>query len=151
MLHALLILLEFCRKTNGHYVVFAIKLRIEPQELSQYVAIVLLLICFGKVNVTLLHLEEANDEHEETIRSQTSMPRLVQPIDLQHLLENKHKWSQYWEFFFVGSDHVNDLDACMFHVILRIMVVDNITHINHKVLLIHVFILLLNFNALIVR
>ena len=82
MLHALLILLEFCRKTNGHYVVFAIKLRIEPQELSQYVAIVLLLICFGEVNVPLLHLEEADDKHEETIRSQTSMPRLVQPIDL---------------------------------------------------------------------
>ena len=43
---------------------------------------------------------------------------------------------------------MNDLNAIVLHVILRIMVVDNITHINHKVLLIHVFILLFNLNAL---
>lgn len=101
--------------------------------------------------VALLQLEEADDEHEETVRSKTAMPRLIQVIDLQHLLEHKHKRTQYRKLLLKSSYHLSHFDACVLHVILRVVVVDHIAHIYHKILFIHAFVFLFNLNSLLIR
>ena len=151
VLYALLHFFELCGQSSSYHVVFAVELRVETQELGEDVTVVLLLVDFVEVLVDLEVLEEAYDEHEETVGAQTSVSGLIQAIDLKHLLENEHEGAEHGKLFFKSSDHLDDFVASVLQVILWVPVVYHVSHVNLEILLVDLFVLLADFDTLLAR
>lgn len=99
----------------------------------------------------LLKLQEADNQHEQTVRAEATIPRRVQPVDLQQLLEDEHQRLQHRVLLLVRCHHLNNFVPGVLHVVNGVAVVDNVADVDQEIRFIHAQVLLFDRDAFLFR
>lgn len=124
-----------------------VKLGVEEEELPENEAEVDELLVDVVVSVSVLQV--ADDHHQEAVGTKSTVPRRVQAIDLQQLLEHEHQRLENVALFQVYVDNLNDLVASvlLLHV-AGVLAVDHMRYVHLEFLLVDVPVLRTDRNAL---